>query len=91
MKRIWKPIVGYESFYEVSSDGLIWSCHRSKLLKLVPGKDGYLGVSLSKYGYVKRVQVHLLVLTAFVGPRPNGLIACHKDGNNLNNQFDNLL
>lgn len=35
-------------------------------------------------------QVHELVLTAFVGPRPPGLIACHFDGNGSNNTPENL-
>jgi hypothetical protein len=34
--------------------------------------------------------VHRLVLVAFVGPRPPGLVCCHNDGNPLNNRVENL-
>lgn len=35
-------------------------------------------------------RVHSLVAEAFIGPRPPGLIVCHKDGNPKNNNVDNL-
>jgi hypothetical protein len=34
--------------------------------------------------------IHRLVIEAFVGPKPPGKGACHKDGNPLNNCVDNL-
>lgn len=34
--------------------------------------------------------VHVLVCTAFHGPRPDGLEVSHLDGNQLNNRADNL-
>lgn len=34
--------------------------------------------------------VHVLVLTAFVGPVPAGMEGCHIDGNRANNRRDNL-
>lgn len=34
--------------------------------------------------------VHRLVLDAFVGPRPDGLVGCHGDGNPANNALRNL-
>jgi len=36
------------------------------------------------------VKVHTLVLIAFVGPRPDGLMCCHNDGDPTNNHLDNL-
>lgn len=35
-------------------------------------------------------QVHTLVLTAFVGPRPEGMECCHQDGDPSNNILSNL-
>jgi len=35
-------------------------------------------------------KVHILVLEAFVGPRPDGLVGCHKDDNTTNNAVENL-
>lgn len=37
------------------------------------------------------VLIHRLVLEAFVGPRPDGLEARHRDGDPTNNRLDNLL
>jgi hypothetical protein len=63
------------------------------------GKRGsILSSSTNKAGYVtfvvnpehKSVYVHHLVLETFVGPRPDGLEACHNDGNHGNNRLDNL-
>jgi hypothetical protein len=34
--------------------------------------------------------VHVLVLEAFVGPRPEGMEGCHGDGNPANNNVQNL-
>ena len=34
--------------------------------------------------------VHSLVLTAFVGPRPTGMYALHRDDDPTNNSLDNL-
>lgn len=39
---------------------------------------------------VVRVYVHRLVLEAFCGPAPSGMIGCHNDGNPANNVLENL-
>lgn len=38
----------------------------------------------------KMRSVHSLVAEAFIGPRPNGMLCCHNDGNPLNNHYKNL-
>lgn len=38
----------------------------------------------------RKVGGHVLVLTAFVGPPPQGHEACHRDGNPSNNHLSNL-
>lgn len=99
----WRPVVGYEGLYEVSEYGNVRSLDRTvrtsnslrtykgRVLKLHPDHRDYLRAVLSKPGQrpVTR-RVHLLVLLAFVGPRPDRLMACHGDGNNRNNHFSNL-
>lgn len=54
-------------------------------------KDGYLGVKLRRGGRATDWRIHVLVLTAFVGPRP---VDCkqtrHLDGNCQNNDLGNL-
>ena len=47
-------------------------------------------VDLNRDGRRKAVYVHTLVLTVFVGERPEGLEACHYDGDPTNNHRSNL-
>jgi hypothetical protein len=69
---------------------------RGRVLKanLTQGGCGYYFVGLphpsGNHRRVKCIQVHVLVLEAFVRPRPPGLVACHNDGNRLNNHLSNL-
>lgn len=100
----WRPVPGYEGYYEVSSLGRVKSLEREiphptsgvirikeKIRTAIPEKQfGYLYLSLHKGGERERFAVHYLVLRAFVGPRPEGMQACHNDGNNTNNRVENL-
>ena len=99
----WLPVVGFEGRYEVSDQGRVRSCdravtYRSRLGKLVscpkdgvvlrPGlsSNGYLTVSLGRQS--KMVQE--LVAEAFLGPRPPGMLVCHKNGRKRVNRSLNL-
>jgi hypothetical protein len=64
-----------------------WSEHRLGFLT-----KGYRQLWLcTGIGNEKRKEyIHLLVLKLFIGERPNGLVACHNDGNKLNCFLDNL-
>lgn len=106
--ELWKSVVGWEGFYEVSSEGNVRSVDRSntvinrfgdaevrrqrgKLLKANPIKNGYLTVSLTKPGGVRRyAYVHHLVAEAFLGPKPEGAEVCHNDGTRAHNHDTNL-
>ena len=105
MQEIWKPVKGYEGFYEVSNQGRIRSLDRicnSKLgsKRVVKGKviAGSIGSNHYKRnnlrdsnGVSKTITVHRMVLTAFVGDPPSiRHQACHNDGNKFNNCVDNL-
>jgi hypothetical protein len=93
-----RTIEGYPA-YRVSRDGDVqsrWSRTVYKRLTetwlpLKPiHRGGYLTVNLSD-GLKKTCHsVHRLVLEAFVGPRPVGLICCHNDGDPSNNRVENL-
>lgn len=102
--EVWRDVVGFEGLYKVSSHGRVKSLERhqsrsregmsysylvpEKILSTYKGnKSGHLQVDLGK-GH--RVSVHRLVLEAFVGPCPKGMICCHEDGNPSNNFLGNL-
>lgn len=94
--EIWKPVVGYEKFYEVSSLGRVRSLDRiypngrirkGELKKLTMDKKGYLIVGLSKNSHRQIFKVHRLVAQAFL-PNPNNLpMINHKDENKQNNMI----
>lgn len=89
--EIWKPVVGYEGIYEVSSLGKIRCKKGEKSLRFSgPPKNKRFVVDLYKDGKKRTIKVHVLVLEAFVGPRPTNFYACHNDGNPLNNDIKNL-
>lgn len=50
----------------------------------------YCAVSLYRDGQSRQFLIHLLVLMAFVGKRPPGLIGCHGDDVRTNNFLSNL-
>lgn len=95
----WRPIVGYEGVYEVSSCGRIRSVARvvnrrflkARMLKLSGShKDGYSRFTPYSQGRGKSRTVHRIVLEAFVGPRPPGCECRHIDGDRANNRIENL-
>ena len=47
-------------------------------------------VALRKDGLTKRFTVASLVAAAFIGPRPEGLLVLHGDGDSTNNRASNL-
>jgi NUMOD4 motif/HNH endonuclease len=101
----WRPVRGYEGFYDVSDFGRVRSVDRivthrvgktarvrGRLIAQVLGKDTLNGMAVSLWldGTVRTVRVHRLVLTAFVGECPPGMECCHDDGNATNNMLANL-
>jgi len=100
IQEIWKAIPGFPG-YEVSDHGRVRSYRDryglSKVLDTVqtyikpsPRYRGRLYASLSINGKSFQISIHRLVLLAFVGPCPEGLVSCHNDGNHLNNHISNL-
>jgi len=98
----WRPVVGFEGSYEVSSLGRVRSVARTvtrsghpfrvaaRVLKPWTMKGGYPAVTLRSDGKSWSRAVHALVLQSFVSPRPDGMDACHEDGDPLNNVVTNL-
>lgn len=89
-KETWKPVVGYEGLYEVSSEGNVRNVKTGKILKPKNNRRGYLFVGLYKNGAVKYHYLHRLVALTFI-PNPNKLPEVnHKDEIKTNNKLDNL-
>lgn len=82
--------MGYEDRYEVSDAGHVYSLLTDKLLKQGLDPKGKPRVTLYGNGTRQVVRVHVLVLEAFVGPRPEGMEACHYDDSGANNHLSNL-
>lgn len=102
MSEVWRPVVGYEEFYEVSNQGRVRSLdridskgglRRGRVLKFRTDDKGagYSYIQMSANGKPAKRNVHVLVLEAFVGPRPSPLHeACHLDGDKGNAALSNL-
>src|SRR5882672_6060197 len=91
----WKPVVGYEGLYEVSSIGRIKPCHgnprgHADFLKHSTSCHGYHRVCLFRRMERRYVTVHDLVSAAFIGPKPRGYHVDHKDGDLDNNSLNNF-
>lgn len=103
MKEIWKDIPGYEGYYQVSNYGRVKGLKRfvphaknngrwlqEKELKGRKSKPGYLFVSLYILGEEKKIQIHQLVMQAFIGSPPHGHCVNHINGNKKDNRLLNL-
>jgi predicted XRE-type DNA-binding protein len=103
--EIWKPVVGFEGWYEVSDAGRVRRCSRSfamsngvprtlqvRPLKPKVSRAGYLRIGLyNQAGKQVFLPVHRLVCAAFNGPAPaDRPFVNHKDLNKANNTPTNL-
>ena len=88
---VWRPVIGYEGLYEVSSDGRVKSLFRyKKELKPNITKNGYATVELFKEKTGKRLLIHRLVAMAFL-PNPNNLPQVnHIDENKVNKEVSSV-
>lgn len=101
MVEEWRTVGGWPD-YEVSNLGrvkrvtsrtcakagtILRQCWRGGKI----GQMGYLSIDLSSPCRKKQsAAVHVLVATAFLGQRPEGLNPNHRDGKRSNNRADNL-
>ncbi len=86
--------------YRVGSDGHVYSRWvrgyrgslgtRWKKLRVRVRPGGYPFISVRRFGVLKNLATHRLVLEAFVGPCPDGMEGCHNNGNKLDNRLVNL-
>lgn len=98
-----RPLPEWEGYYAVTPDGRVFALERSvpgrpgRLinrkqleLKQYVTKSGHSYVALTRQNRKRNLFVHRAVLMAYVGPCPEGLEACHNDGDPSNNTVGNL-
>ena len=102
----WRPIPGFGGRYEVSDQGRVrsgdmrvgarggkTSIRKGRVLKNAYGYFGYPKVTLANGEERKQIENHVLVLEAFVGPRPGKwpeVHARHKNGKPKDCRAENL-
>lgn len=101
----WKPVIGYEGLYEVSSRGRVRSLTRrvhggrvgwsdrivaGQTMKPSRKINGYMQITFCDNGRNSTQTIHATVAAAFLGRRPNGMQVNHIDGDKLNNAASNL-
>lgn len=103
--EIWKSVpIAWVVGYEISAHGRLRSVPRfvsagghggkrwvkGMIRNPTTGDGGYLTVNFWNGKQCVPFMIHRLVAAAFIGPRPDGLEACHNDGVCTNNHVDNL-
>lgn len=100
--EVWKPVVGFENHYEVSSlgrvksvikatrpDGSLYNA-RERILKLQDSGNGYLKIHLRGSGPKKRHYVHRIVALAFIPNTENKPCIDHINTIRDDNRVENL-
>lgn len=102
MEEIWKDVVGYEGYYQVSNLGRVKSLDRyvqrgqgtrlvhGRILNQAVNTNGYLRVILSRGNKTKNTLVHRLVAEAFIPNPEHAAVVDHIDNNRQNNSVSNL-
>jgi len=100
MLETWRPVVGYEGFYEISNLGNLVRVstyggkprRKPRAFALKGGRDsgGYRAFHLCANGIRKYRFAHIMVWEAFKCPIPEGFEVNHKDGDRNNPSIDNL-
>jgi len=93
----WRPVAGYEGWYEVSNHGRVRGglksyqvTYQGRILRHTVSDYGYCTINLSRGGNKRLHFVHRLVAAAFIGPRPEGLEVNHRNGIKTDNRPANL-
>jgi hypothetical protein len=80
-----------ESTWDEGRRGFRWvEGEEKRLMYHYLNRYGYLECKLCKGGKVHKRRVHVLVCTVFKGERPKGKLACHNNGDSIDNRVENL-
>ena len=103
IREEWRPVIGFEQEYEVSSLGRVRSSgrmvrarggstqwRRGRMLSPRVSTQGYTRVALSRRSKREEAPIHRLVAEAFIGPRPERNDINHKNGVKDDNRVSNL-
>lgn len=102
MEETWAQIKGFEGIYEVSTLGRVRSLDRPQRVRgngistqkgaiLKQWKQGnYMYCDLRKLGIKQKARIHVVVLETFNCLRPDGMVACHNNGDSTDNRLCNL-
>ena len=93
LPEVWEKVPGSEEFYEVSNHGnFARLLHDGRRMRKLNASTVYLSVSVKSLNGApqKCFYIHKLVAQVFIGPRPDGLVIRHLDGNRYNNKVTNL-
>lgn len=86
----WRPVKGFEGYYDVSDKGEIWSKRRHKTLSPTIDRYGYKKVVLSINGIPFHRTVHRLVAQAFIDNPCNFSTVNHINEIKTDNRVENL-
>ena len=93
--EIWKDVVGYEGYYQVSNLGRVKSLNyrgskKEKILATNLERTGYVRTHLCKEGQHKTIRIHRLVAEAFLPNPDHKNCIDHINTNRADNRVENL-
>jgi hypothetical protein len=89
MAEQWRAVPGFAT-YSVSDLGRVRGPRGWVLKQAINYRNSYHYVSLWAGGRQTSWNVHRIVLTSFVGPRPDGMDGSHLNGDKADNSLANL-
>lgn len=83
----WQSVPGFETLYQVSTWGGVWSMRAGRRLRTPPDVRGYPQVNFHDGERHLHTTVHVIELLAFSGPCPDGMEARHLNDVKTDNRW----